>query len=53
MHGRPISGYESLKELLMLFKVKNNMFKRWLNISGCEIIEAMHNVDEVNTISNQ
>jgi len=28
----------------MLFKIKNNMFKRWLDISGWGIIEAMHNV---------
>jgi hypothetical protein len=44
MHGRPILGYESLKELFMLFKVKNNMPKCWLNTSGCGIIKAMHDV---------
>jgi hypothetical protein len=44
MHGRPILGYESLKELFMLLKVNNNMFKCWLDISGWGIIEAMHNV---------
>ncbi len=37
-------GYESLKELFMLLKVNNNMFKCWLDISGWGIIEAMHNV---------
>ncbi len=28
----------------MLFKVKNNMPKCWLNTSGCGIIKAMHDV---------
>ncbi len=45
MHGRPILGYESLKEFFMLFKVKNNMLKCWLDTSGCGIIKAiMHDV---------
>jgi hypothetical protein len=44
MHGRPIWGYESLKELFMLFKVKNNMLKCWLDTSGCGIAKAMHDV---------
>lgn len=28
----------------MLFKVKNNMLKHWLDTSGCRIIKAMHDV---------
>jgi hypothetical protein len=44
MHGRPIFGYESLKELFMLFKVKNNMLKCKLDTSGCGIVKAMHDV---------
>ncbi len=28
----------------MLIKVKNNMFKCWLDISGWGIVEAMHDV---------
>ncbi len=37
-------NHDSLRELFMLIKVKNNMFKRWLNISGWGIVEAMHDV---------
>jgi hypothetical protein len=44
MHGKPILGYESLKELFMLFKVKNNMLKCWLDTSGCGIIKIMHDM---------
>jgi hypothetical protein len=44
MHGKLILGYESLKELFTLFKVKNNMLKCWLDTSGCGIIKAMHDV---------
>jgi len=40
MHGRPIWGYESLKELFMLFKVNNNMLKCSLDTSGCGIAKA-------------
>jgi hypothetical protein len=44
MHGRPILGYDSLKELFLLFKVKNNMLKCWLDTSGCGIVKVMHDV---------
>jgi hypothetical protein len=43
MHGKPILGYESLKELFMLFKVKNNMLKCWLEFAfaGWKVIAVL------------
>jgi hypothetical protein len=36
--------YESLKELFIVIKVKNNPLKHCSNTSGCESIKAMHDV---------
>ncbi len=37
--------YESLKELFILLKVKNNPLKHWLKISGYRIAKTnMHDV---------
>jgi hypothetical protein len=45
MHGRPMLEYESLKELFILLKVKNNPLKHWLKISGYRIAKTnMHDV---------
>jgi hypothetical protein len=45
MHGRPMLEYESLKELFILIKVKNNPLKHWLEINGYGIAMAnMHDV---------
>ncbi len=45
MHGRPMLEYESLKDLLILLKVKNNPLKHWLKVSGYGTTKAnMHDV---------
>jgi hypothetical protein len=44
LHGIPILEYESLRELLLLLKVKNTSLKNWLESSGKQFAKAMHNV---------
>ncbi len=43
-HGRPITKFESLKDLYLPLNVKNNPRKHWTNSSGWKMAKFIHEV---------
>jgi hypothetical protein len=42
--GRPLTNYESLKDLFYFFKIKNMARKHWFDNLGWEMVESIHDV---------
>jgi hypothetical protein len=48
-NGRPITDFESLKELIEFFNFVNAPKKHWTNSSGWGMAKAMHNMVLIKT----
>jgi hypothetical protein len=48
-NGRPITNFESLKELFEFLKFANDPKKHWTNSSGWGMAKSMHNMVLIKT----